>query len=364
MKKIDTQSGVPFYIQIADLIEYEIISGAFPSGSQIPSENTLVKKYGVCRATIRQAFQKLVDRGLLVKIRGRGTFVTHNWGTVEEIRVPENKLIAFLMRDSAGGVQPELIKSVSSAAFHAGYSLTVNNTGNSLEQALKYIQRIANQSVKGIVFRPLALSPFDEVNFRICEEIQKRRIPFVFIDIPVKDVPVSCIRSDNYQGGKFIGEMLREYGHRDVCVLLDCVNPTTDRRIEGLEKGLRQSASVVHYYKEIEGDFERKILKSLKGVKAPTAFFCIHDLIARQLLGFLRKQGIRVPDDISVAGFDDLDFSELLNPPLTTIHQNLDRIGQDAVRVLLRTIENPARQPSEILIPVQLIERESIQRIA
>jgi GntR family transcriptional regulator of arabinose operon len=359
--ELNPQSGIPLYIQLKDWMEEQIHAGVFLPGTQAPSENELVQHIGVSRATVRQAYQKLVDSGALIKIRGRGTFVSQNGGAPLSKYGQASRLLAFLMRDAAGGVQPGLIKSVTSMATKFGYSTIVNNSGSSLECALESINHFADQHADGVLFRPLAMNPFDEVNYRICEEIQKRNLPFVFVDIPVKDVRASVVRSDNLSGGDWIGRYLQHKGHRDVLVVTHCTNTNTDDRIAGLGKQGHLSVEILLYYQEIEGDFERKLLRRFQSASQPTAIFAIHDLVARRLLDFFRANQIRVPQDISVVGFDDLEFSALLTPPLTTVHQDLEKMGNEAVRELLRVIQNPSHKARDILIPVTFVERESVR---
>ena len=357
---LDSSSGIPLYLQLKNWIEAQISSGQLSPGNKVPSENELVEQLGISRATVRQGYQKLVDCGFLIKIRGRGTFVSQNHGAPEEFFGNNNQTIAFLMRGAIGGVQPSLIKSISSAAFQYGYSVTINNTGNSLERALEYVNHIAKQKACGIIFRPLTLNPFQELNYRICEEIQKFNIPFVFIDIPVNDVPAVCIRSDNYEGGKQVGSYLKAMGHQNVLIVSNCINPTTEDRCAGFETGLNHPCKTLCYYEEIEGDFERKMLKSLHSTNRPTAIFAMHDLVARKIYSLCSLEKICIPGDVSVVGYDNLDFSELLMPPLTTVLQHLDRMGEQTVNELVKIIKKPVKSSKNILIPVEMVERESV----
>jgi GntR family transcriptional regulator, arabinose operon transcriptional repressor len=361
---LDTSSGIPLYLQLMQIIEDGIDTSRFQPGKKIPSENEVVNLYGVSRATARQAYQKLVDRGALVKIKGKGTYVAQKRKYHEEIFGKTNRTIAFIMRDMAGGVQPHLIKSVSEAAFHAGYSVTVNNTGNSLELALEYVKRISALKSCGVIFRPLSITPYDEVNYRICEELQAHRLPFVFLDLSVKDVPAPCVRSDNFKGGELLGAFLRKKGHEHVFVVTNCFNPNTNDRIAGFQKGFGDLVKVVNYYDMIEGDFDRKVDKFMQQHKSTTAVFAMHDLIARKLYDLFNRQNRRVPDDISIVGFDDIDFAELLQPSLTTVHQNLAQMGKNAVAELLELLENPEKKPIEINVPVRFIQRLSVRNLA
>ena len=102
--------------------------------------------------------------------------------------------------------------------------------------------------------------------------------------------------------------------------------------------------------------------KVLNASKTPSVIFCLHDLIARHTIEYLKQRGVRVPDEIGVVGFDNLDFGELLDPPLTTVNQHLDRMGGDAVRELLRIVENPKTRVRDIRLPIELVERGSVKK--
>ena len=92
-----------------------------------------------------------------------------------------------------------------------------------------------------------------------------------------------------------------------------------------------------------------------------TAVFCTADLLAVELMQFLRARGIRVPDDLSIVGFDDLDLARIVTPPLTTIHQDVAAKGMAAVALLVDAIQHRATEPQQRVLPVQLVERESVR---
>ena len=364
---LDYKSGVPLYLQLAGIIRDWVLSGALPPDSVAPSETQLVERYGLSRFTVRHAYQQLVSDGLMVRVRGRGTFVTSrpvpaSGGEPASQSSTEGlRSIAFIVRDIAEGIQPILVQRVSSVAFDLGYSTTVCNTGLSLDRALRHIDNVAGQGVSGAVFMPLPSEPHDEVNSRICGHLHTHGLPYVLVDVPLPEVHATCVSSDNREGGRLIGRYLRSKRHHNVLVVTNCENQSIIERIAGLTEVLETSPKQIRAYDQIDQDFERKLEMELRATDRPTALFAVHDGIARRVFTFLRQHGIEVPGDVSLIGYDDLDFCELLPVPLTTVHQPLDEVGARAVDLLTGLIDKPDQDPRHVQVPVHLVERASVR---
>ena len=171
------------------------------------------------------------------------------------------------------------------------------------------------------------------------------------------------VRSSNEDGAILAIQHLYDAGHRNIIQITGPKdNVLTHARIAGHETACKKLGLEPHY---IEGDFSLDAgLQAAKQIKAmtdkPTAIFCASDVIAFGLISGLARCGIRVPEDISVIGFDDLEFSEHFVPPLTTIRQDRVALGATAAQVLLRG--GPSKADLVEMIPVSLIERSSTQR--
>lgn len=362
-RPLDPASSIPLYVQLKDVISRSIDSGAFTAGAMMPTESQLIARFGISRHTARQAYQILVNEERLVRIRGKGTFVTAGVTSEKFENIRTKPLIAFLLPDIHEGTMPTLVEHVISTAFDMNYSTTVCCAHVSHKRALQNIENAVGLGASGVVFLPLGAFPFDVVNARVCAALKERELPFAILDIPLRDTDAPFVASDNREGGRIVGRYLQDRGHKEVLVVIDGGNSSINDRVAGIGEVLEKEPRVIQYYTDIENDFEQKLEVALNKPTPPTAIFGIHDIIARRVLSFLQLLRIRVPDDISLIGYDDLDFCRYLHVPLTTVHQSLDLMAKEVVEILLEMIRNPGVTPPSVRMPVRLVERSSVKDI-
>lgn len=202
------------------------------------------------------------------------------------------------------------------------------------------------------------------------QEMPSLDLPCVFIGEVPTGIPVWQVRADNEGGGRSVGEYLWSLGHRSVATILpDQGFLAGERRLQGLRA----------YWKEQGRDLStRKILRVDITAEAPlralvteflqqdrqtaepaTAFFCFNDWVAGMLLKVLRSLGVRVPEEMSVVGFDDSIYAGLLDPPLTTVHNPFNELGSLGAELLLEQVEAPDAQPRVLVAHCSLIVRQS-----
>lgn len=184
------------------------------------------------------------------------------------------------------------------------------------------------------------------------------RIPFVVYDgICGKTERIFNITLDNYGGGFQMGRYFKEAGHRKaLCISDNNIGIDLDR-MEGFRKGFAGDVEfmLIPMKKEERWQF---YLQHLEKIKSVTAIFAVSDYYAIDLMSFLNGQGISVPKDISLAGFDDIPVCQMINPPLTTIKQDNHLRAKLAVEKLKDLKENKETGP-EIVLPVSLVVRKS-----
>lgn len=360
---LDPASGVPLYFQLKERIERRIDTGAFPAGSMLPAEKELVAHFQVSRHTVRRAYQILADQGRVVPLRGKGTFVARNRGRGAAVETNAQPSIAILLPDIHEGTLPILVQHVISTAFDLGFATTVCSTEVSLKKAKQHIGNAARLKVSGVVFLPLGALPYDEVNLQLCEYLKQNNLPFVVMDRPLSNVDSPFVASDNLEGGRVVGRYLRSMGHERILVVVDGANSSIEDRVNGLKEYMDREPALVHYYPDIESDFEQKIKAALDGPERPTAVFAVHDLVARRVLDFLHLLEIDVPEKISLVGFDDLPFCKFLQVPLTTVRQSFDSMARESVELLVGLVRDAEMESRKVRLPVRLVERASVKKI-
>lgn len=188
---------------------------------------------------------------------------------------------------------------------------------------------------------------------------QNMRVPFVAYDVYQKNPErLGIIKIDNYSGGFQMGQYFKSLGHRHVLCISDNDIYTDRERYEGFRDGFGGDGAdflLIPMIKEERMDFYKK---NLEKIREYTAIFAVSDYYAIDLMGFLISQGIRVPQDISIAGFDDTPLCSQVYPTLTTVRQDGELRARTAMNKLLELKSDP-EAGTVIVLPVTLVERES-----
>lgn len=219
--------------------------------------------------------------------------------------------------------------------------------------------KLRTWNVEGAVF----LGMFDE-NMRNIQE--DNSVPLVFTDSYSKVRQVTNIGLDDYKGGELAGRYLIDMGHREIAFIGASTEQSSvvRQRFEGFRHALGE-AGITLKDKLIlpDAEFREPVRALFSAPHPPTAFFVTADIEAMRLMDFLRTLGLKVPEDCSVIGFDDLFFGAYTSPRLTTIAQDVRHKAQIAIDVLFRHIENKSAPSENIVLDVTLVERESVARL-
>ena len=194
-------------------------------------------------------------------------------------------------------------------------------------------------------------------------------IPTVFTDCYVRIPGANHVGMDDDAGGQIAGEYLIHMGHRQVGFLGNNVDESdVDRhRLDGFRTGLAEGGIelreefILHRREEL---FPPDSLRQLMARSDhPTAFFCTSDQAAVQLMQAFSRLGLRVPEDVSVVGFDDLPLATMVQPALTTLSQDISQKAHLVVEMLLRHIRQRGLAPERTLLGTCLVERQSVRRL-
>lgn len=188
-------------------------------------------------------------------------------------------------------------------------------------------------------------------------------IPFVVYEGYFKEQErFGDITIDNYDGGRQVGNYLKKMGHRRVLYIADNCICMDQERYEGLRSALGDEDSEQMVVPMEESTRRLFYMEHLEKIRSFTAVFAASDYYAADLIGFLRTQGIAVPEEISVVGFDDSPMSRQAYPALTTVRQDGKRRAEEAIRILRQLKEGSCRE-KRVVLPVELVVRESVRRL-
>lgn len=254
-----------------------------------------------------------------------------------------------------------LVAAVEEEADRRGLAVSLFATLNRPGRELSYLRLLARNHVDGLVF--VTNHPDTDELAELISATGK----VVVVDEDVSGASVPKLFCDNEQGGRLAGEHLAGYGHERVLYVGGPAEMlSTQRRFLGLEAALRthcgSEPSIMRYCGNYTAEFGREAaLRFLSEGRPATAIFASSDEIAIGMIEVLRAQGVRIPQDVSMIGFDDVGPLHLFDPPLTAIRQPVRAIGQRALSLLAETNweqETPAH-PEELL-PVEIVVRSSV----
>jgi len=360
---IDRNSPVPQYFQLQTWLMEQITQGVYKEGDQIPTEKEFTEITGLARATIRQAITNIVNKGYLDRKKRLGTFVTYK----KEVNHKSN-FIGVIVPDIRSGYAPELARGIEDEAVRQKLSTLLCNSDDLFVQAEFHAQRLIENSVNGVIFIPTAAP--DEKNREILEKFQRSDIPVVLADRNIANVKVDLVTTDNYDGAYAITSYLIRNGHSRIGIILNALFSTEKLRLDGykqalLDHNLEIDESIILAN---QGPFnENRCFLSAQALFAVTpkvtAIFAGHDRIAYQVKNAATAQGLSIPKDFSVVGYDNLLPSRTHHHGITTMHQPIYEMGVESMKLLLEKINLGSTKTRTITLKSHLIERTSVGKI-
>lgn len=276
------------------------------------------------------------------------------------LRSRHTSVLALILTDVTNPFFTTVVRGVEDAANEAGFNVLLCNTDESVEKQEKYINAILQKQVDGILLVP-ALDDVGTIRF-----IRKQSVPLVILDRRIAEANVDTVRCDSEGGAFQIAQLLISLGHRRIGVLSGPARVSTAvDRVSGYRKALREAGIAVDEqlirYGEFTLESGYEMAKQIMAYeKKPTALFAGNNFIAIGALKALHDLSLRVPEDIAVAGFDDLPVSLIVEPFLTAAAQPAYEMGLQATRLIIDRLKGKETSESkEILLPVELIVRKS-----
>jgi len=282
-------------------------------------------------------------------------------GVAQSLRKRTTYAIGVLVSDITNPFFATLVRGVEDAAIEAGYSVIVCNSDEDPKKEDMYIRALWRRRIDGMI-----IAPTRDGTSPAIQELAKKKIPFVFVDRKAKGVEVPAVLSDNVGGAYQATKYLIEHGHRRIGIILGIPgSTTTEERLAGYRRALEEagipfSEKLVVWggYRVNNGRVATEQLLSLPN--PPTAIFSTNNLMTVGVLQELVCRRKQIPKEIAVIGFDDLEWFNLICPPLTVIAQRPYEIGRQSFRLLLEQFAKPEEAFQELRIPVKLIQRQSV----
>lgn len=367
-------------VEMRDHLLKEMAENRIPIGGQLPTESELMRRFSLGRSTVRTVLLRMCVEGLVNRHRGRGTFriagrpsqrrawlvgVWFNW--------PHGPLFGPI----AQGIREELVRH--------GYHCLIERGGLDRGDECRGIESLLNKGLDGFIVAPSS-NPHDD--HRPLIELIRQQRPLVLVDRALPGYRADLVTTHSELGSAEIVEHLIELGHRRIGFIGIEGLSTVDERLQGYRDTMTRSLlpvdpawiGVSPRLTDVNGNREDEVVVdsggtrlsvtrcrsavervlSLPPEKRPTALFCVNDAIADLAVRVIGESGLRVPRDLSVAGFDDVNLENSADAAgITTYAQPSYRIGQQAARLMTEQIEGRKSHTTTILLAGKLVRRSS-----
>lgn len=361
---LSAHPGEPVYSRLVRDVRESIANGTRRPCERLPSELELAERYGVSRASVRQALAALARDGLVERVAGRGTFVSRPGSSLVQA---EPKRIAVIVNHLADTLSARIVAGVNHAAMRLGLEIMLASTWNDPLTEAALLRRSRERGDAGVILFP--------TDGRLVEDaVHAARLaglPIVLVDRELPGIGLDVARAAHQEGAASAVRHLIENGHRDIAFLTtdQLATPSVAERLRGYRQALAEAGLpfrwdrvwlVPRVEKPVDnvapaGQERGAFLGYLHDAARPTAVFALNDLLASALLSLAADIGIHVPDDLSVAGFDGL-ISHVAGRRLTTVRQPAEAIGAKAAELLaLRMTGKAPATPVVCSLPVDLV---------
>ena len=362
---LNHRSPVPLHVQLRERLR--TVLEFFEEGEKFYSEQEIARHFNLSRGTVRRALADLTYEGLLERKSGKGTFVKKGIEG-EDGEKGKNLTVGIFLPNVKSDFLREMVEKISQACQDMGCStkLYFTHSGTRVSQACEQLDESPKR--EGII---LMGGPVD-IAKELALSLDERGYKIVFVDTVIEELPYDYVATDNVQGAMMVVKYLADLGHRRIGILINepFNHPSVIKRLEGYQRAVRllgldmdEKLICNCHTRDWENTAEaayNNISKLLSLSHPPTAIFVISDGGALGIYKALKERRINIPEDISIVGFDDDQFSRFMDPPLTTVAQPKEEIARKAVSILISRMKGIEKdKPQRVLLPPQLVIRES-----
>ena len=316
------------------------------AGVSIGTVSNVVNRPHVVSAVTRSRVQSVIEE--LGYVRDE---------SARQLRAGSSRTLALLVLDLGNPFFVDVARGAEEAAHEAGLNMITCNSGQRVDREASYLAMLAEQRVRGVLLSPVGTADESLANFR------RSGIPYVFVDRRATDDECCSVSVDDVAGGVLAARHLTEQGHRRIAFVN---GPSVLVQCREREEGVRSALGPEHHLTILEvaaldvasgRDAGARVL----GISPrPTAVFCANDLLALGVLQAMVGAGVRVPEDLAIVGYDDIEFASAAAVPLTSVRQPAARLGETAARLLIEeTSGDDEHEHRTVVYPPELVVRDS-----
>lgn len=279
------------------------------------------------------------------------------------LKMNRTNTIGMLLTASNNPFYAEVVRGVERSCYELGYSLILCNTEGDFKRMDHSLETLLQKRVDGLLIMCTeAQGPSKAVFSRYPS------VPTVMMDWSPFESAGDIIQDNSFLGGEIATRHLIDAGFTQIaCIAGPQDKSPAQARYQGFLHAMKTASLKIHEEYIIFSDFEfsggfDSMNKLLALPNPPDAIFAGNDAMAVGAYQAIYQKGMKVPDDISIIGYDDIALSSYMIPPLTTVHQLKDELGQQAVNQLIYRMDNPDAEPSILVLTPKLVERQSVRK--
>jgi DNA-binding LacI/PurR family transcriptional regulator len=325
----------------------------------------VARQAGVSTATVSRVLsgKPYVSDDLRERVMGAVHELNYRPSRVaRSLRVQRSSIIGLIVSDIQNPFFTSVVRAVEDTALEHKFSVFLCNSDENTEKETMYLELMVAEHVAGVILSP-TLGQND-----VYRHLVEAGVPAVAIDRRVTNVDIDSVLVDNVTAARQMMLHLLEMGHRRIGAVVGTpVSSTGEERLRGYVEALQMYGLGIQPELIRTGmpripnghDFTNELLAL---PQPPTALFTGNNLLTLGALSAIHERGLRIPEDIAVAAFDEMDWMYFVRPALTVVAQPTYDLGRTAVELLLQRMEDPDRPYQQVVLPATLHIRESSSR--
>jgi DNA-binding LacI/PurR family transcriptional regulator len=365
---LSKEGPIPLYQQILNLVRAYIASGGCPPGTRLPTEAEFEAELGVSRVTVRQAMSMAFKQGVVVRVAGKGTYVAGAPGTNQK-----QSFVGYIVHHLSSSFNSQILLGAENVLKTTGYYPIFCNSDGNQDTENRLLRSLQMDNIVGFIIQAV----HSETQDSVLAELTRGPVPVILLDREVPGIQADLVTSDHFEGGRAIVRHLIEQGYTDIVYLAH--RPlqlySISERLRGyrhamreagltprepfpvgdpIELGYDQSHRTLSIHEDVVFD---TITNYLLSPERPQALVAANDGIALIVMEAAERVNLRVPGDLALVGYDDLDFASIRN--LTTVDQDPYHLGIEAANQLLRRIRGDRDHITRVVLPAKIVIRGS-----
>ncbi|MCM3038424.1 GntR family transcriptional regulator [Paenibacillus motobuensis] len=360
---------IPLYQHIVNTLKARIASGELQPGDQLPTEAELSKEFKVSRITSKRALTELENANLIYRVQGKGSFVHADLPPLRPLpRI--GKEILFILPFTHNPGLGDYEKGINEYLATTDYTLNIQS--NTVIGQRRLLETALHNNNSGLIIYPVSSSE----DLGILYQYYQSKFPLVTMDKIIDGISFPYVVSDNFDGGYRACKHLIDNNHKRIAFLTPSrieKSSSIRERYFGYLQALYDNGLIDYsvndlterYLSHEGGDGKEYYRAFIQAVmdNGITGIVAENDLIAIEIMQIAKDIGLSIPDDFSIVGFDNIHLSSFVEPRLTTISQDFAQMGYMAAKSLIGMLEDPQRPQDNVIVPVQLIQRQTVKRL-